>query len=199
MKIKSLINDSLQVELVSGDLDFRQDTLSQTYISSKMNERVASAHTKTRGDVSGGGRKPWRQKGTGRARHGSTRSPIWRKGGVAFGPRKEVNHSRKITKKMAKIAFISALQYKYADEKIFVEELSTINRKDIQEKYSTKYSSILIITDNIDNAKKYRNLKNVFVKQARTVAVADLMDRMVLIIDKDSTKLLEERLNDKNA
>ncbi len=83
------------------------------------NARVPLAHTKNRGEVRGGGRKPWRQKGTGRARHGSSRSPLWRGGGVTFGPRKEKVFARKLSKSMRVQALYSALSRKYQDGEVF--------------------------------------------------------------------------------
>lgn len=83
------------------------------------NRRAGTASTKTRGEVSGGGRKPWPQKHTGRARHGSIRSPIWRHGGIAHGP-KPRDWSKKLNKKMKKLALRSALSVKYRENKLFV-------------------------------------------------------------------------------
>src|SRR3989338_7773386 len=84
------------------------------------NARQVLAHTKNRGEVAGGGRKPWRQKGTGRARHGSTRSPIWIGGGVTFGPRNERNFEKKINKKMKRKALLMALSTKVADSQLVI-------------------------------------------------------------------------------
>ena len=83
------------------------------------NGRQASAHVKHRGEVRGGGRKPWRQKGTGRARVGSSRNPIWRSGGVAFGPRNTRNYTLNMPKKARRAALFSCLSQKAADKKIF--------------------------------------------------------------------------------
>src|SRR3989344_5840193 len=88
------------------------------------NSRTAIAHTKTRGEVRGGGKKPWKQKGTGRARHGSSRSPIWVVGGVAHGPLAEKNYKRKVSKSMRAQALFSVLSKKLKDgEIIFVDSL----------------------------------------------------------------------------
>jgi hypothetical protein len=89
------------------------------------NSRSNIAHTKTRGEVRGGGKKPWKQKGTGRSRHGSTRSPIWVGGGIAHGPRNTQNYDRKINKKAKNKAFLSILSKKYKEgEVLFVDNIN---------------------------------------------------------------------------
>jgi len=92
----------------------------QILVAMQSNQRKPIAHTKDRGEVSGGGGKPWRQKGTGRARHGSIRSPIWIGGGVTFGPTKERNYQKKINRKAKQQAIISALSKKLADGEVKV-------------------------------------------------------------------------------
>jgi large subunit ribosomal protein L4 len=106
-------------------LPWNADLVHQVVISMEGNARTPVAHAKNRGEVSGTGKKPWKQKGTGRARHGSTRSPIWVGGGVTHGPRKERDYSRKINKKMKTKALFTVLSKKFKDgEVIFIDELS---------------------------------------------------------------------------
>ena len=101
-------------------LKWNADLVHQVVTSYAANRRAGTAHAKTRGEVRGGGKKPWRQKGTGRARHGSIRSPIWKGGGVTHGPRTEKNYAKKINKKMAKRALFVTLSAKAKDNEIIV-------------------------------------------------------------------------------
>ncbi|RKX53399.1 MAG: 50S ribosomal protein L4, partial [Thermotoga sp.] len=112
------------------------------------NRRAGTASTKTRGEVRGGGRKPWPQKHTGRARHGSIRSPIWRHGAVAHGP-KPRDWSKKLNKKMKRLALKSALSVKYRDEKLIViddikfDQPKTKNMKEVLENMNLKEEKVL--------------------------------------------------------
>src|SRR5450830_1348024 len=111
---------------------WRSDLVHQVVEGMKSNKRAGTADTKDRGEVRGGGKKPWKQKGTGRARHGSSRSPIWVGGGVTHGPLAEKNYKRKISKKMRAQALFSVLSKKLKDnEIIFVDslEMPKINTK----------------------------------------------------------------------
>jgi large subunit ribosomal protein L4 len=106
------------------------DLVHQVIVSMMSNARAGTAHTKDRSEVSGGGKKPWKQKGTGRARHGSSRSPIWVGGGVAHGPRTEKDYSKKINKKMRVKALFTVLSKKFALGKVlFVDSLSFTEKK----------------------------------------------------------------------
>jgi large subunit ribosomal protein L4 len=101
------------------------DLVSQVLYSQASNRRAGTAHTKDRSEVSGGGKKPWNQKGSGRARHGSSRSPIWRHGGVTFGPRNDKNYKKTIPKAMKVAALFSMLSAKVAEGRvIFVDSIA---------------------------------------------------------------------------
>src|ERR1035437_7631919 len=97
---------------------WRSDLVHQVVEGMRSNKRSGTADTKGRGEVRGGGKKPWKQKGTGRARHGSTRSPIWVGGGVTHGPLAEKNYKRKVSKKMRAQALFSVLSKKLKDNEI---------------------------------------------------------------------------------
>jgi large subunit ribosomal protein L4 len=114
-------------------LSWNADLVHQTVVAMQANARTPVAHTKTRGEVRGGGRKPWKQKGTGKARHGSTRSPIWVGGGVTHGPRNDKNYSQKVNKKASAKALCTLLSEKLRKGQIlFVDEItfSKIKTKD---------------------------------------------------------------------
>ena len=106
------------------------DLINQVVLAQRANSRINYAHTKTRSEKRGGGRKPWKQKGTGRARHGSNRSPIWTGGGVTFGPRNETNYSKQINKKMKNKALCMVLSDKVENDKlILLEKLEIAENK----------------------------------------------------------------------
>lgn len=111
-------------------LPWNADLVHQVVTAMLANARTPIAHTKDRGEVRGGGKKPWKQKGTGRARHGSIRSPIWRGGGIAHGPRKDKIYAKKINQQMRQKALLVTLSRKYKDgEVIFVDALEMQNPK----------------------------------------------------------------------
>jgi len=120
------------------DVKMNSDLLHQVIVSQTANRRKVIAHTKDRGEVRGGGKKPWRQKGTGRARHGSIRSPLWRGGGVTFGPRKENIFKKKIPKKMKRKALFMALSDKFKNNLLIVLDGLKL------EKVKTKFLAELI-------------------------------------------------------
>lgn len=112
------------------DAKWNADLVSQVLYSQASNRRAGTAHTKNRSEVRGGGKKPWAQKGSGRARHGSSRSPIWRHGGVTFGPRNDKDYKKIIPKGMKVAALFSLLSAKIASGKvIFVDTLPAVSGK----------------------------------------------------------------------
>ncbi len=131
---------------------WRSDLVHQVVEGMKSNKRAGTADTKDRGEVRGGGRKPWKQKGTGRARHGSSRSPIWVGGGVTHGPLAEKNYKRKISKKMRAQALFSVLSKKLKDKEIlFVDSLAV---SDIKTK------SAVIVVKNLSKVGKFKLSKS---------------------------------------
>jgi large subunit ribosomal protein L4 len=189
-------------------LPWNGDLVHQVVVAMQANARTPIAHTKNRGEVRGGGKKPWKQKGTGRARHGSSRSPIWRGGGITFGPRKERDFSMKINKKMRTKALYTALSRKWKDKEIvFVDSISlgAIKTKHAKEVMQTlfdkglqkKKNAILLALPERNAAveKSFRNFGNVEVIETRNLNPMDVVTyRMVAIIDpKASLASLQSR------
>ena len=173
----------------------------QVVTSMQANARTPVAHTKFRGDVRGGGKKPWQQKGTGRARHGSSRSPIWRGGGVTHGPRKEKSYYRAIPKKMRAKALATALSRKFNDgEILFVDSLSVGEPKTATAKLIlsalSKVSGFEKITTKRKNAallalsarhdatqKSFRNIGNVRCVEVRNLSPLSVLQYTNLVIE----------------
>ncbi|KKT79134.1 MAG: 50S ribosomal protein L4 [Candidatus Giovannonibacteria bacterium GW2011_GWB1_45_9b] len=172
----------------------------QVFLSERANARKVLAHTKDRSEVSGGGKKPWQQKGTGRARHGSSRSPIWVGGGISHGPRKDRDYMEKINKKAKRKAVLAILSQKLKDGEIFfmddlsLPEAKTKNAREILGNMPLGNSSALVILPRKDAPtwRALRNLKNVSIKEARNLNASDLLSNKFLIIPKDASKVLEE-------
>lgn len=163
-------------------------------------KRQGTHKVKVRSEVSGGGKKPWRQKGTGRARHGSTRSPIWRGGGVVFGPTKKT-YTVKVNKKVRNLAFRSALSAFREQERLTIlNELVSENgkTKDFQAMLNTLnlYGKTLFISDEFEGKelKAGRNIKAVSFASAKHVSVYDILDSKNLVITENAVKILEEAL-----
>lgn len=172
----------------------------QVIVSMMGNKRNGTAHTKTRGEVSGTGKKPWKQKGTGRARHGSRRSPIWVGGGVAHGPRNDRDFGRKINKKMKVKALFSILSKKVLDgEVLFVDsmhlaEAKTKNAKQILTQLSKvkgftnlnrkKNAAYIALEGRNESVEKsFRNFNNFEVGETRNLNPLDLMKYKYLIVE----------------
>ncbi len=162
------------------------------------NRRRGTHDTKTRAEVRGGGRKPWRQKGTGRARHGSIRSPIWRGGGIVFGPHPR-DYSFQVPKKVKRLALKSALSAKAAEGRIVVLdvlELAEPKTKDmvrILDNLKATDGALVVTADRDANVEKSsRNIPGVKSLEARQLNVYDLLDHPNLILTRDALARVEE-------
>lgn len=182
------------------ETNLNTDLLHQVVVAQMANRRRVIAHTKNRGEVRGGGKKPWRQKGTGRARHGSIRSPIWKGGGVVFGPRKERVFKKRIPDKMKNKALFMALSAKAEKDLLFViddlkvEKKKTKLIKDILNKIFKKRESVLIVIPSYDKNIIFsaRNIPKTKVMQAKDLNTLDLLSFKYLLITKESLKVIKD-------
>lgn len=181
------------------DVPLKEDLLHQILVSSTSNQRQNSAHTKNRGEVRGGGRKPWRQKGTGRARHGSTRSPIWRGGGITHGPRNEKNYERKIPKKMRRKALFMVLSQKARENLLVVLDELKLNKPKTKIMASMMLklpaagkSTLVLYKEGNDIHLAARNIERTGVLAARELNIVDLMNYKFLMMDKEAVKEIEK-------
>lgn len=166
------------------------------------NLRQATASTKTRSEVSGGGRKPWRQKGTGNARQGSIRATQWRGGGIVFGPNPNKNYTKKMNKKERRLALKSALAYKVIDKELIVvdglkfETSKTKEMVNLLTKFDIEVNKVLVVvselTENVCLAA--RNLANVKVVTFDEVNAFDLVSADNMLIEVSALDKLEEVL-----
>tara|TARA_Y100001970_G_C14185039_1_gene832088 strand:- start:131 stop:757 length:627 start_codon:yes stop_codon:yes gene_type:complete len=171
----------------------------QVYVALEANRRQPWAHTKDRSEVRGGGKKPWKQKGTGRARHGSRRSPIWSGGGITFGPRNDRNFTKKTNKKMRRKALLMCLSDKVADQRFIVlNELPASGKtKDfaaLQKTLPCKEYSTLIITDGGDQkvCLGSRNINAINVQRLQDLNVADLLHHKYVVVSEHAVSAIEK-------
>lgn len=158
------------------------------------NQRQSNAHTKTRADVSGGGKKPWKQKGTGKARHGSNRSPIWRGGGITFGPRNDKNYKKSLSKKMIKASIRSAFSFKMSEKSIFVlNDLEPTKTKMTQSIIKVLGNAkiegkTLIVQDKKNQAvvNSVNNLKNINITVVNELNTYTLLNYKNIVVLKDA-------------
>ncbi|MGN0375400.1 MAG: 50S ribosomal protein L4 [Butyrivibrio sp.] len=166
-------------------------------VSQLANKRQGTQSAKTRAEVSGGGRKPWRQKGTGHARQGSTRAPQWTGGGVVFAP-KPRDYSFKMNKKEKNLALKSALSSRVAEDKIIVldsikfEEIKTKNMVAVLDNLKVN-KALVVLNDNDKNVVlSARNIPNVKTASTNTINVYDILKYDKLIVTKDAVATIEE-------
>ena len=177
---------------------YRESLIHQVVVAQLANKRQGTKSTLTRSEVRGGGAKPWRQKGTGRARQGSIRSPQWIKGGVVFAP-KPRDFSQKINKKMKKIALKSALSAKVSDnnfivlDKFILNEAKTKEVAQVLKNFNLKERVLLVLSN--DDALVVRaasNIANIKTINVNLLNVYDVVANSKLMITSDALKMLEE-------
>jgi large subunit ribosomal protein L4 len=175
------------------------DLVHQVMCSQMSNRRQNTAHSKNRSEIRGGGKKPWRQKGTGRARHGSRRSPIWIGGGATFGPRNERNYKKDINKKAKRKALFMALSGK--KEKDFIFFISKLESKkgktseisSFLEKIKCDGSALIVLPEMDKNMiLASRNIEKVDTIQARDLNLLDLLSYKYLIMPESSVGVVKE-------
>ncbi len=179
---------------------WRPDLVHQVTTAMQANLRQNRAHTKDRAEVSGGGKKPWKQKGTGQARHGSSRSPIWRHGGVTFGPRSERDYSEKINKKMRNQALISVLSQKAKDGELIlidsfsfeapktalaIKALGAIAKATSPSLATKRVNAALIAlaSHSANTIKSFQNIGSVATEEARNLNPVEILSHRYLIIE----------------
>ena len=182
------------------EVEFNADLVHQVSVGLSANKRQISAHTKNRAEVRGGGKKPWRQKGTGRARAGSNRSPIWKGGGITHGPRADRIFAVEIPKKMRRKALLMVLSEKAKSNNLIVLDKIDLEKGKTKEmalslsKLPCKNTTTLIAMPNFD--KKVflaaRNIKKTDIDDARNLNVLDLLNHKYFLITKDSIKTIEK-------
>ena len=169
------------------------DLVHQVILAQEANQHHPWAHAKGRGEVRGGGKKPWKQKHTGRARHGSIRSPIWKGGGVSHGPTKERIFTQKVNKKMTRVAVHSALSKKLADGEVRIVDSLEMSGKTKQFFTSLKMLlgknvSALIVpaAKNLNATRAARNIPKVASLSANSLNVSDVLKHKTVVIDKNA-------------
>ena len=187
------------------DVPMNKDLVRQAVVAQMANARPVLAHTKDRSEARGGGAKPWRQKGTGRARHGSIRSPIWRGGGVTFGPTKERVFAKKINKKMKRKALLMVLSSKARDKEMVLLdklELAQAKTKQIMEVFNnlkakikkdlTKGTLIVVLTSDQKIIRAIKNIPKIKTIRADSLNVLDVLSYRYLLMPQEAVKVIQE-------
>jgi len=179
----------------------KPEVIHEVAVAMENNQRQPWADTKSKGEVRGGGKKPWAQKGTGRARHGSIRSPIWKGGGVVFGPRTVRNYVSKINKKKRRLALKMCLSDRAQNDALLIVE--NFSFKEPKTKLLAKFlqifslkQKVLLLTagSNEQIVRMSRNIKTIETKRAEDVNVVDILKKGKIIISKDGIEKLTKIL-----
>lgn len=206
MAVVSLFNlkgdnvGSLTLEASLFDVKLNSALVHEAVVAQQANSREAIAHTKTRGEVAGSSKKPWAQKGTGRARHGSTKSPIWVGGGISFGPRNDRNFSLKINKRAKRKALAMVLSEKVASDRFIAVE--ALDLKDGKTKelamilknlpISKKKTLIILPPTQKDVAIAAKNMKGIETMPSNTLNIVDLLKADVVLISKEAVDMVTQ-------
>lgn len=190
----------IEVKDVVFNVTPKEEVVHQVYTALRANSRVRLSHVKDKGEVRGGGRKPWKQKGTGRARHGSIRSPLWKGGGVTFGPAADRNYTQKINKKMNQLAVCMCLSDKVKQGMLLAVDVLNADKTktfvDMRNKLpGTGKSTLLVVADAPETlARVVRNVPEVDMVRAIDVNVVDLLHYQYIITNEAALRALEKRL-----
>jgi large subunit ribosomal protein L4 len=193
-------NGEIKLDPKVFDIEVNPVVVQQVVEAHVANKRQVLAHTKVMSEVRGGGKKPWKQKGTGRARHGSSRSPIWKGGGVTFGPRKDRNFTKKVNKKVKVKALFMVLSDKFKNDKLTViDEIKLDNRKtkDLLKvvkniKLDDKKFVIGLEKKNINIQDSAKNIENIKVMPADSFNVYTLLKYENLVLTKAAVEKLSK-------
>ena len=193
-KKQTLPKDVFAVDVPNHEL------LKLAYDSYLANARLASATTKQRGEVRGGGKKPWKQKGTGRARFGSTRNPIWRGGGIVFGPRGNENYAKKLSKTSKRVAIKQALTLANKDNRIIVKDISTTDKtteivKFLQDNKIDRKMLIVVDEKTPELIRATNNLRQVRLVSALYLNVFDILNADTIVLNNKSVPVITDWLN----
>lgn len=198
-----------QQELSAGlfGVDIKPIVVQQALVSQLSNRRKPWAHTKTRSEVSGGGKKPWAQKHTGRARHGSIRSPIWKGGGVAFGPRNVRNYSKRINKKTKQAALRMVLTDKLADGRVVLvnslalPEMKTKLVASAMRKLPVKGRTVMFVLDKEakNMVRSSRNIANAKTLGVESLNMFDVLNAHTIVLPVAALPIIEQLYGPKKA
>ncbi len=196
---KGIKKEEIELSAKTWNTEPHKQAIYDLTISQLAGLRQGTKKTKDRSEVSGGGRKPWKQKGTGNARQGSIRSPQWRGGGIVFGPTPEVNYKKKVNKKVAKLAIKSVLSLKAKEKKLTIideiklDKLSTKAMLEIIKSLKITDKKILFIVEKFDE-KLYRsiqNIPNVWAITANEINMLDIMHANTIVLTKPTLPIIE--------
>ncbi len=190
-----------QIELNGAvfDAEANPDVMYEVVRMQMASKRRGTASTKERGDIRGGGKKPWRQKGTGRARAGTTRSPLWRGGGTVFGPSPR-SYAYKLPKKVKKMALVSALSMKFNEQRIIIlkefplEEIKTRKFKEVIDRFGLKKALFVLDKSNPVLEKSSRNLSDIKMIKSEGINVYDLLDHEYIVLLEPTVRMIEGAL-----